>query len=45
MRPYGEILSWSAVHGGSALVVAGQLPTEVFDSILDAIELSLGLRK
>jgi AcrR family transcriptional regulator len=45
MRPYGEILSWSAVHGGSALIVEGHLPAEAFGSILDAIELSLGVKR
>lgn len=43
MRPYGEILAWSSVHGASALIVAGQVPTEAFDSLLDALNLSLGV--
>lgn len=43
MRPYGEILSWSAVHGASALIIEGHLPKEAFDLVLDALYLSLGV--
>lgn len=43
MRPYGELLSWSAVHGASALIVEGHLPPEAFEAVLDAVYLSLGV--
>lgn len=43
MRPYGEILSWSAVHGASALIIEGHLPKEAFESVLDALHFSLGV--
>ena len=43
MRPYGEILAWSAVHGASALIVEGHLPAEIFASLLDALNISLGI--
>lgn len=45
VRPYGEILSWSAVHGATALIVEGHLPTASFESVLDGLELSLGIGK
>lgn len=45
LRPYGEILFWSVVHGASALIVEGRLPKDSFDSILDAMEISLGYGK
>ena len=43
MRPYGEILAWSAVHGASALIIEGHLPKEAFEFVLDALYLSLGV--
>lgn len=45
MRPYGEIFAWSAVHGATSLIVEGHLPAEAYESVLDAIELSLGMGK
>jgi len=45
IRPYGEILSWSTVHGATALIVEGHLPAESFESVLDGLELSLGIGK
>ena len=45
IRPYGEILSWSAVHGATALIVEGHLPATSFESVLDGLELSLGIGK
>jgi AcrR family transcriptional regulator len=45
LRPYGEILAWSAVHGATSLIIEGHLPEEAFDSVLDAIEISLGVVK
>ena len=45
IRPYGEILSWSSVHGATALIVEGHLPAASFESVLDGLELSLGIGK
>lgn len=45
MRPYAELLAWSVVHGATDLIVYGHLEPEHFESILDGIELSLGMRK
>lgn len=45
IRPYGEILSWSTVHGATALIVEGHLPKDSFESVLDGLELSLGIGK
>lgn len=45
VRPYGEILSWSTVHGATALIVEGHLPAASFESVLDGLELSLGIGK
>jgi AcrR family transcriptional regulator len=41
MRQYGEILAWSTVQGASNLIVEGHLPREVFEHLLDALELSM----
>lgn len=45
IRPFAEILSWSTVHGATALIVEGHLPEDSFESILDGMELSLGIGK
>ena len=45
MRPYGEIISWSSVHGSTTLIVEGHMPSEAFDSLLDGIQMSLGMSK
>lgn len=45
LRPYGEILAWSAVHGATSLIIEGHLPEGAFESVLDAIEISLGVVK
>ena len=45
MRQYGEIISWCAVQGASTLIVEGHLPEEVFEDLLDGLELSLGAGK
>lgn len=45
IRPYGEILAWSTVHGASALIVEGHLPKDSFASVLDGLELTLGIRQ
>ena len=43
LRPYGEILAWSVVHGATSLIVEGHLPEEAFEAVLDGLELSLGI--
>lgn len=45
MRPYGELLAWSVVHGATSLIVGGHLEPENYDVILDGLEQSLGIRK
>jgi AcrR family transcriptional regulator len=45
MRPYGELLAWSVVHGATSLIVGGHLEPENYELILDGIEQSLGIRK
>lgn len=45
MRPYGELLAWSVVHGATSLIVAGHLEANAYESVLDGLELSLGIRK
>ena len=45
IRPYGELLSWSVVHGATSLIVAGHLDAEHYDEVLDGLELALGIRK
>ncbi len=41
MRNHGELLTWSAVHGASYLIIEGLLPPEAFEQLLDAIELAM----
>lgn len=41
MKPYAEILAWSAIHGAATLVLDELLPDEAVESIIDALELSL----
>ncbi|MBI3429466.1 MAG: TetR/AcrR family transcriptional regulator [Actinobacteria bacterium] len=43
LRPYAEILTWSAVHGATALIIEGHLPKDSFESLLDGLERSLGI--
>jgi AcrR family transcriptional regulator len=45
MRPYGEIIAWTSVHGATTLIVEGHMPSEAFDSLLDGIQMSLGMSK
>ena len=45
MRPYGELIAWSSVHGATTLIVEGHMPSEAFDSLLDGIQMSLGMSK
>jgi hypothetical protein len=45
MRPYGELLSWSVVHGATSLIVGGHLEIENYESILDSLEMALGIRR
>jgi AcrR family transcriptional regulator len=43
MRPYAELLSWSVVHGATSLMVGGHLEYELYESVLDGLEKSLGI--
>ena len=43
-RLNSEILIWSAVHGATALIIEGHLPRETFESVLDGLERSIGIR-
>ena len=43
MRPYGELLAWSVVHGATSLILDGHLPEDAFEVVLDGLELSLGI--
>jgi hypothetical protein len=45
MRTYGELLSWSVVHGATSLIVGGHLESDYYESILDSLEMALGIRK
>lgn len=45
MRPYGELLAWSIVHGATSLISVGHFDPEYFDEVLDGLEISLGIRK
>lgn len=45
IRPYGELLSWSVVHGATSLIVAGHLDADHYDEVLDSLEMALGIRK
>lgn len=44
MRPYGELLAWSCVHGATSLIVAGHLDKNTYETTLDGLELALGIR-
>ncbi len=44
MRPYGELLAWSVVHGATSLIIGGHLEPENFETTLDAVELALGIK-
>jgi AcrR family transcriptional regulator len=45
MRPYGELLAWSIVHGATSLISVGHIDPEFFDEVMDGLEISLGIRK
>ena len=45
MRPYGELLAWSVVHGTTSLIIGGHLEAENFETALDAVELALGIKR
>jgi AcrR family transcriptional regulator len=45
MRGHSELLSWTVVHGATSLIVGGHLDPENYESILDDLEFSLGIRK
>lgn len=41
MRPYAEMMAWSAIHGAATLVLDQLIPEEAVESISDSIELAL----
>ena len=41
MRPYAEMMAWSAIHGAATLVLDQLIPDEAVESIADSIELAL----
>lgn len=41
IRPHGEILAWSAIHGAANLIVDQLLPEEALEAVLDSIALAL----
>ena len=41
MRRYGELISWSSVHGATNLIVEQSLPVEAFEQLLDGLELAM----
>ena len=41
MRAYGELITWSSVHGASTLIVEGHLPESAFESLVEGLELSM----
>jgi AcrR family transcriptional regulator len=43
MRPYGELLAWSVVHGTTSLIIGGHLEPENFENALNAVETALGI--
>lgn len=45
IRPYGELIAWSIVHGATSLIIAGHLQPENFDEVLDGLEIALGMSK
>ena len=45
MRPGGEIVVWSAVHGASSLAIEGMMSTSEFPMVLKSIQRSLGIEK
>jgi AcrR family transcriptional regulator len=45
IRPYAEILAWSAIHGVSNLVLDELMPDDAVEPLLDAIELAIRAEK
>ena len=45
MRPYGELLAWSVVHGATSLIIGGHLKPDDFEAALDAVEIALGIKR
>lgn len=43
LRPGGEIIVWSAVHGASSLAIEGLMSTSDFPMVLKSIQRSLGI--
>lgn len=44
-REGGEVVVWSAVHGGSSLVIEGLLPENSFHLLMKGLERSLGINE
>lgn len=44
LRPFGEIMAWSSVHGAVNLIIEGHLPESSFEELLDGLELALGVK-
>ena len=45
VRPYGELIAWSAVHGAASLILEGALAEESFEALLDGLETALFVAK
>ena len=45
LRPGGEIIVWSAVHGASSLAIEGLMSPSDFPMVLKSIQRSLGIEK
>ena len=43
MRPYGELLAWSVVHGTTSLIVGGHLESEYFETALFNFNIELAI--
>jgi AcrR family transcriptional regulator len=45
IRPYAEILAWSAIHGISNLLLDELMPLEAVEPLLDSIEIAIRAEK
>lgn len=45
IRPYAEMLAWSAIHGISNLLLDGLMPEEAVEPLLDGLEIALRAEK
>jgi len=44
-RDGAEAFVWSSVHGATNLILEGAIPEESYETVLDRVELSLGIKK